>query len=81
MFGYFIYQSKINKQVLEERQYLKKVLETANVKVIDTFDYLHGDYKKTINKEKLWTKYNSHHTSLGNEVVCKVIIDSGIYKK
>ena len=75
------YQSKINKNILQERQYLKKVLKTAKVKVIDTFDYLHGDNKQIIDKEKLWTKFTSHHTALGNEVVCKVIIDSGIYPK
>ena len=42
------YQPEINKKILEERQYLKNVLKTAKVKVIDTFDYLHGDNKETI---------------------------------
>ena len=75
------YQSGLNDNILQERQYLKKILKKEKVKVIDTFDYLHGDYKQSIDKEKLWTKFTSHHTALGNEVVCKAIIDSGIYQK
>ena len=60
----------------KERQQIIKLLEAANIRYIDTFDYVHGNYASDISKNKIWF---GHHTPLGNNIVCRAILDSKIY--
>ena len=65
------YTSILNKEVINERAFLKEILRKEDIKFIDTFDYVHG-FLKPHNK-KIW---NDHHTPYGNKIVCQVIFDS-----
>lgn len=72
------YPAKIDDNVLIERDLLKSVLQENNVTYIDTYEFLHGKLNMSTPIRKLW---RGHHTPLGNERVCKTILNSGKYNK
>ena len=63
--------------VMEERELLLNKLKKANIRYIDTFEYLFGNLNNDYMKKDLWF---GHHTALGNNVVCRAIIESKIYE-
>ena len=67
----FQYQKDITKNMIEDRIFLKELLNKEQVEFIDTYDYLHGE-KSNFEKNELW---NHHHTYLGNSQVCKSILN------
>ena len=64
-------------QTFKERKNLIDLLQDEGIRYIDTFDKFHGKSKTNLPKSQLWFP---HHTPLGNEIVCKAIVDSNIYK-
>ena len=74
------YSHYLTDEVLDERKLLIEILNQSNIRFIDTFDYLHGDLKPTSLRPipDIWF---SHHTPLGNKIVCKAILESGIYNE
>ena len=72
----FQYTKNFNSAHQKERNLLKKILDNEKIRYIDTYNYLHGNLNKNINKKNLWL---GHHTPLGNKIVCRAILNSGIY--
>ncbi len=72
------YADNPTKVVFDERELIIKKLNNANIKYIDTFDYLFGKKNTGYSKDDLWI---GHHTPLGNYVVCKSIRESEIYEE
>ena len=71
------YTSRPNRRNLREREILISTLKEKKINFIDTFDYFYGELKSPFSTAELW---NPHHTKLGNEIVCKAIINSGYFK-
>ena len=63
----------------KERRILKNILDEEGIKYIDTYDYFHGKFSKISQKNNLYM-IQGHLSRLGNELVCKAIVDSRIYK-
>ena len=62
------YGSQVSKNVLDERMSIIRRLKSNNIPFIDTFNALHMSKKHPPNQ--LWF---SHHTPLGNAIVCQEI--------
>ena len=71
------YTMRPTRQHIKERKNLINLLQDEGIRYIDTFDKFYGKSKTNLPKSQLWFP---HHTPLGNEIVCKAIIDSNIYK-
>ena len=63
------WENLTNPEMLAERQFILKVADELSLEVIDTLDIL-GKYNQT----SLW---QSHHTPLGNEIVCEYLFEKG----
>ncbi len=70
------YNETVPEKTLNERKLIISILNKYKIKTIDTYDYLHGDLKPNVSNNKIWF---GHHTPFGNQVVCKAIVESGIY--
>ena len=71
------YTKRPTMQTFRERKNLINLLQDEGIRYIDTFDKFHGKSKTNLPKSQLWFP---HHTPLGNEIVCREIVDSNIYK-
>ena len=70
------YPAKIDNNIINERDLLKSILDKNNIAYIDTYEFLHGKSNMSTPIKKLW---QGHHTPLGNEQVCRSILNSNIY--
>mgnify|MGYP001238353799 CR=1 FL=1 len=66
-------------KVLQEREFLKQTFQANNIPYIDTYEVLFSkENSHAAQKQKLW---KSHHTPMGNEVVCQVILSAPAFQK
>ena len=77
---YFLiqYEDFIPDYMAKSRMSLKKIFKSRSIKYIDTWDVLHGRNRTFKNTKDVW---QNHHTPLGNEIVCKAILDSEFFVK
>lgn len=68
-----------SQKVTQERELLVKTLKDNNIPYIDTFNTLFSEENSPADRKKqLW---ESHHTPMGNEVVCQAILSSPAFQE
>jgi hypothetical protein len=63
-------------EVAEKRKLILGIANELSLKVIDTHDVL-----SNAKENELWYREGSHHTPLGNEVVCSYLFEQGFSKQ
>jgi hypothetical protein len=63
-------------EVAEKRKLILGIANELSLKVIDTHDVL-----SNAKKNELWYREGSHHTPLGNELVCSYLFEQGFSKQ
>ena len=62
-------------EVAEKRKLILGIANELSLKVIDTYDVLRNG-----KENELWYHEGSHHTPLGNELVCSYLFEQGFSK-
>ena len=70
------YRKSLSEYDLNTRDNLLKLLNKNKISYIDTYPFLHSNYNNSYKPEEIWI---GHHTPIGNEIVCKIISNSGFY--
>jgi hypothetical protein len=63
-------------EVAEKRKLILGIANELSLKVIDTYDVLRNG-----KENELWYQEGSHHTPLGNELVCSYLFEQGFSKQ
>ena len=70
------YTNELSQADKDERFFIKGALELEELSIIDTYENLHGDSRSFVDNKEIW---NGHHTALGNEIVCELILKSKLF--